>query len=232
MSKDVRRAGMRTDSSGANGPLGLWPDEWANANGRLGNLRNAFGEIKKIGQRIHEINEVQAIAKAANKTAQLPEPDVRAKLAKADQQRLEQLQQRVNAMEQECFKAKLALSPFDYDGSVVDFLKREKLREKFAGMDAKAQEAALKTYAFRRAVLEDRELSPLPPVKFEMIYETELATKFPDIIAEANQVTTAVDIISTGLKTVATAISNELSATGAVPPTVEDKAKDPTNWIP
>jgi hypothetical protein len=212
--------------------LGLWPDEWADATGRLGHLRNAFGDIKKLGQRLHEINDAQVIAKAAKQTAQLPDPDVRAKLAKADKLKLEQLQNRVNAMEEESFKTRLALKPFDYDDGVVGFMKREKLREKFAAMDAKAQEASLRTFAYRRAVLEDKELSPLPPVKFDMTYETELATKFPEVIAEMDAVARAAEIASTGLATVNKAIENELRATGATPPTVQDKAKDPTNWVP
>src|SRR5438128_1584849 len=72
---------------------GEWKETWRKRNpgGRIGTLGNFRGQALKVAQKYHEQNTAVRLARAAGKQPELPEPDVRTKLARAEQKRLADL---------------------------------------------------------------------------------------------------------------------------------------------
>jgi hypothetical protein len=210
------RGGITVNAQGDEAPLGFWPEKFNGASGYVGTMRQHFGEVVRIAQRYHEQNRAIINGKATRQPVTLPEPDVRAKLARADQRKLGQLHQAVRKIADEAFTKKVALQPFDYGADVIDALRRQELRSSLKAMpNEQARLEAVKKLVYRRAALEQpAELSGLRPTSHERIHEAEIAQKFPDVVAAAADTAEAQEVLALAIKTTNKAIANELLASG------------------
>src|SRR5947208_2269535 len=116
--------------------LGLWKDSWREASddSPIGQFARVRAETMRVAQRLHEQGQELEIAKRTNRPAQIPEPEIRLKLARTEQAKLKQLQDMAFAVEQSVADREVKLRPYDYskDG-VVGAMQRQELRSYLRG---------------------------------------------------------------------------------------------------
>lgn len=212
------RGGITIDTKGTEATLGFWPEEFDAATGWVGQLRGTFGEAVKIAQRHHQQNRHIIESKVTRNAPQLPEPDVRVKLARTEQKKLADLHKQVAKVADEAFLQVAALKPFDWEqGGMIDAMRRHELRQTLLKMKTPEERmVAMRKLEYRRAALEQpAETSGIAPSAHAELYKEEIAAKFPDKVAGSEQAMQAVEIVQQALKTANTAVSNELVAAGS-----------------
>jgi hypothetical protein len=118
------------------------------------------------------------------------------------------------AIDDEVTKKRMALKPFDYDGSVVDAMNRQELRSFMRGMTDEKRREALRSYECRRAALETQpELSGLSPTQHKAIADETLQLRYPNELAGINEARQAMEAVSTAFDTVRRAVDHELKVT-------------------
>jgi hypothetical protein len=221
------RGGISVDANGNQGTIGFWPEKFDTARtGWTGALRAQFGEAVRIAQRHHTQNEAVRMARATGKPAAIPEPNVRQSLARGEQKKLAAIEHRVFLVADEAFIKRMSLRPYDYEKTgLIGAMNRQELRAALRTMNDEQRSAALKKFEYRSAALEQPpELSGIPQSQRDLMYEAELADKFPAEVAGIAEANEAAEIVRTALKTANKAVENELIASGS---TVAEPAAPP-----
>lgn len=211
------RGGITINDRGDQGVIGFWPEQYDSATPTswVGRLRGDFGAVVQIAQRHHQQNEAVKLAKTTKRPLALPEPDVRASLARAEQKKLADLHHRVATIADEAFLAKAKLKPFEYGAGVIDAMNRQELRAALRAMPDDKRSAALRSHAYRAAALEQPpELSGIPASLHTQLHDMEIAAKYPDIVNGSTEAAEAVEVVRQAIKTAGEAVKNELLASG------------------
>jgi hypothetical protein len=111
MAKPTGRGGMTISQDGKERILAYWPDEFSDrsATSYIGKCWRLYCESLGIAQKRHEQNRAVIMAKLSRQSAKLPEPDVRAKIARAEQKRLAELQVQLQEISDAAFLQKKSL---------------------------------------------------------------------------------------------------------------------------
>ena len=157
--RPIGRGGMTVSAqTGQERLLAYWPEELSDRSSTtyVGKAWKIYSDSMRIAQRHHEQNRKQILAKAARQEVVLPEPAVRASLARAEQRRLSELQAELQAIEHQAFMQKKSLAPFDYPANdLADVFKRQELRSLLRELPvADRMKLVEKKYEYRRAALE------------------------------------------------------------------------------
>ena len=111
----AKRAGITASEKGDEASLGWWPERFGSVStGWIGTAKNARGNALIIAQRLHSQNRAVIQARTTKQIATIPEPDVRAKLARADLKKLDAAENQLNEIERGTFEKRISLQPFDY----------------------------------------------------------------------------------------------------------------------
>jgi hypothetical protein len=93
--KPKGRGGMTVDSRGSERILAYWPTEPGfddrSSTSYIGRAFRLYSDAMAIAQRRHEQNRSVIMSKLSRQPAKIPEPDVRAKIARSEQKRLAEL---------------------------------------------------------------------------------------------------------------------------------------------
>lgn len=222
MDTKTKRAGLTLDAvQFTQGSLPFWPDSFSSSTrtswiGRLGAERQT---VMGIAFKRHTQNESVRLAKAKRQMAILPEPEARARTARAEQRQLDAIHRNVTQIATEVADKRLGLKFFDYEkngGGVVGALNRQELRAALRAMPEDKRNAAMKSHKFRIAALEQPgALSGLPNSTHAHLIEEELKAKYPQEIQDLDDAATAVELMRETLKPVSLAVENELRAINA-----------------
>ena len=155
----VGRGGMTVSAqTGQERILGFWPDELSDRSTTtyVGKAWKIYTDAMAIAQKRHEQNRKVILAKASRTEPVLPEPSVRASLARQEQKRLAQLETELQAIEHQAFMQKKSLAPFEYPANdLADVFKRQELRSLLRELPvADRMKLVEKKYEYRRAALE------------------------------------------------------------------------------
>jgi hypothetical protein len=211
------RGGITINARGDQATVGFWPEKFDRSpTGWTGQLRDLFGEAVRIGQRHHTQNEAVLQAKVRRQEVELPEPKVRQSLARAEQKRLAEVEAAIGKITHEAFGKRAALKPFAYEkDGLIAALNRQELRATLRSMNAEERASALKSHAYRAAALELRpEQAGLAKSEFDLLYEAELATKFPEVLEGVAEAMEAAEVVALALKAAKAAVAAELVASG------------------
>jgi hypothetical protein len=131
--RPLGRGGMTVSAAtGQERVLGFWPDTFTDRSSTtyLGKAFRIYTDAMAIAQKRHEQNRKQILAKAARQEVVLPEPSVRASLARQEQKRLAELQAQLQQVQHEAFMQRQKLSPCDYPANdLCDLFRRQELRQ-------------------------------------------------------------------------------------------------------
>lgn len=226
----ARRAGFMISEKGEQGLLGWIPDRLANVNSGWVAAARAVNDAARVGivQRLATQNEAVFTARHSKTVAAVPEPDVRAKLARGHLKRLAEEEKKLAVVEDQIFVKSHGLTPFNYDDGVVGRDNREELRKTFAAMSKEQKALAIKKGAFRRAVLEQEpEVTGLPATDYELLKQEQIRSRYPQETADIADAREAIDAVKLTLKSARKLIENELAAVGtpAVEPVESAPAK-------
>jgi hypothetical protein len=224
---------MSVDTRGTEKILSYWPDELSDRGDTyVGKAFRLYSESMRIAQRHHEQNRKVIESKAARREVQLPEPLVRASLARQEQKKLAQLQAELQAVSDAAFLQRSSLSPCDYPANdLADLFKRQELRQILRESPQQDRMKLVQKYEYRRAMLEQpAEVSAMSATEYQRLREAELLAKHPDIIEGTNAAAEACRIVKTVLETTSLAVNNELIATGQQIVETE-KTPTPESWV-
>lgn len=214
----IKRAGISVDENGNPGYLPFWPDRFQNATGWVAALGRERTAVLNIAQKRHLQNQAVRTAKITRQPAQLPEPDVRAKIARTEQKQLAQIHHKAAQVADEVFlkKTELRNKALDNGPSLVDAMNRAELRSALRSMPDKQRIDAMKNFKFRNAALEQpAALSGLPENLHADLIEETMRAKFPQDMTDLADAQEAIELLQETLKPATKAVQNELRAAGA-----------------
>jgi hypothetical protein len=228
---ETKRFGMQW-APGKEGSI-AWPEDLdPNAGGWASRAFNVRREAINIGKRYHEQNlALQTAAETKRPPPELPDVQARHELAREDYKRLRKLGEQMAAIDKEVATKESLLRPFDYNGDLVDAMKRQEMRAHLrANMNDDQRREAMRSYEWRRAALETQaELSGLSPVQHKSYADETLKLRYGTELAGIAAGKQALEAVSTSFETVRKAIEHELSATsGTVTGPPPKKSED---WV-
>jgi hypothetical protein len=228
------RGGISIDERGKQATVGgWWPEELDKyqKGSLIARQRDVWAKTMAGAQRLHTQNEAVRLARAQNKTPEIPSAEVRQQLAKRDAQTIAKLRDEFVANELEAHTRKQSHKPFKYDPDFTDAMHRQEMRAFLRGRDNKARTELVRKPAFRRAALEvEPELSGLSPEQYARYFEGSVRERYPDQMRELDDHDRAHEMAELVLKATEAALHNEFKASGttekADPPTA------PVPWVP
>jgi hypothetical protein len=136
----------------------------------------------RVVERLHKQNEAVRTAKVMNQPATVPEPDVRAKLARVELKTVGEAQAALDGLEQEMAQKKARLDPFGHNkASLADITKRQELRTMLRSMTPQQRAEKAKEAHWQSAILEmPPELSGVSPSQWQMLREQVLEVLEPE----------------------------------------------------
>jgi hypothetical protein len=206
--------------SAGNGPgsemtLGYWPDDFKARYQTGSNVSRLGGErakALKVAQRLHDQNIEIRTAKSAGREAKIPDVAVRRQRAREDLKALKGIANERLAIEANAITAKENLKPFDY--SKHDPLRQE-YRAMLRGATDKQRAELLQKPAYREALFQgDATLSGVSDQQYNLMWDRELRTRFPDQMLAYDDHATAQEATRLAHEAAHTALLNELKALG------------------
>jgi hypothetical protein len=162
--------------------------------------------------------EAMHLAKTAGKVAELPDYKVRMSRAADDRRKLEELNGVRNKIGGDAISLYADLRPYEYSERASDVSARNELRGILRNTkDDKERMRLMEDQAFRRAALESglpAVVSGLTQATRDRIHASELSERFPVQVKAYQDWQQADSILAQTMKTVETAIGNELKACG------------------
>jgi hypothetical protein len=171
---------------------------------------NDYKQLLNVGQRISELNDAFAMAKAKN----APPPDfditARASLVKNDIKKLTAVRERMAALEFEIEKKTRELQPFEYPPDARSAGLRSELRAHVRQMKPEDQHNALRHHEYRAAMAEQRpEISGVSPTFYDAVIKEELEFKHGSALQELQKARDALETAQEAFESVRVAAENE-----------------------
>jgi hypothetical protein len=225
-----RRAGFTVNEKGDQALLGWIPERLDGVNsGWIGALRGVNDAIRVgVVQPLATQNDVVIAARTSRTAAAIPEPEVRAKLARTVRlKNLEREEKKLAVVEDQMFLKAYSLKPFDYEDGSVGRDNREELRKTFIAMTKEQKAAALQKTAFLRAVLEQEpEVTSLTASQHEQLRQEQIKRRYPQETSDLNDARETAERVKLTAQSARKLVLNELAQVGvpavdAVPATPE-----------
>jgi hypothetical protein len=195
--------------------LGYWPDEFKAKYQTGSNVSRLGGErakALKVAQRLHDQNIEIRTAKSSGREPKIPDVAVRRQRAREDLKALKGIANERLAIEANAITTKEGLKPYDY--SKHDPLRQE-YRQMLRGATDKERAALLQKPAYRESLFQgDPSLSGVSEQQYEMLWDRELRSKFPDQMQAYDDHATAQEATRLAHEAAHTALINEFKALG------------------
>jgi hypothetical protein len=195
--------------------LGYWPDDFKTRYQLGSNVSRLGGErakALKVAQRLHEQFLEIRTAKSAGREAKIPDVAVRRQRAREDLKALKGIANERLAIEANAITAKEALRPFNYDKH--DPLRAE-YRQMLRGATDKERAALLQKPVYRESLFQaDASLSGVSDQQYNLMWDRELRTRFPDQMQAYDDHATAQEATRLAHEAAHTALINEFKALG------------------
>jgi hypothetical protein len=206
------------------GALGIWPTDLVlgyqqdSHIGRVAGIRKTM--LKHLQHYDNQNNEIQT-AKIGNRPANVPNNEARVRrLNEAIAARNQALAQQVE-IERKVQDATEALKPFDAPKTAHEIAMQAEYRSILRSSDAKMQAELLRTFEFRRAMMDDgahASLSNVPQTVFDRLRNEQLLRRYPAEMKMAADHKTVNDLLGNHLKALDQMIATEKRALGVTDP--------------
>jgi hypothetical protein len=207
--------------------LGVWPSEFQGRYqpgsfiGRLGGLRS---KVLAIGKRHHDLIQAQRLATASGKPADIPDIESRRRLARHDQQTLDELLASTRPLDDENAAMRFNLTPYDYGKATAHdrFLLEQRLAKLNGAKDDAARLRMMESREYKIAAFaggaDDHSLAGFSSKEaYGRAYESNLRTLFPTEMTTGDDYKTAYEAFELAHKAASTALANELRSVGLPP---------------
>jgi hypothetical protein len=212
----IGRGTITVDKKGTTrGMGGFWrhdpqpsPTSW------VGRAFSDYRELLKTGQRVSELNDQYALAKAKNQAPPEYDIHVRKQQVKQDLQKLEAVRSRLSALDQELLKREYELSqPFQYPSDARSALLRSELRAHLKSMKPAEQHSALRKAEYRAALAEQpAAISGVAETFRDAVIKEEAEFKFGNELAELKKARDALETSVEAFASVKLTVENEAQA--------------------